>query len=84
MFYFFLVKCFFFLYFFLKIDFNCEQKLFKALDLQTISSDFNEEKISYMLISSWFYSLTFNLFKKMIYGINDRLKLTLQKKSDYR
>ena len=27
---------------------------------------------------SWFYSLTFNLFKKMIYGINDRLKLTLQ------
>ena len=48
------------------------------LDLETISSDFNEEKIIYMLISSWFYSLTFNLFKKMIYDINDGLKLTLQ------
>jgi len=30
-----------------------------------------------MLISSWFYSLTFNLFKKMIYGTNDWLKFTL-------
>jgi len=54
------------------------EKIVKALDHETISSDFNEEKISYMLISSWFYSLTFNLFKKMVYGINDRLKLTLQ------
>jgi len=53
-------------------------KVVNALDLETMSSDFNEEKISYTLISSWFYSLTFNLFKKMIYGINDRLKLTLQ------
>jgi len=43
-----------------------------------ISSDFNEEKFSYMFISSWLYSLTFNLFKKIIYDINDRLKLTLQ------
>ena len=31
-----------------------------------------------MLISSWFYPLTFNLFKKMIYDTNDRLKFTLQ------
>ena len=31
-----------------------------------------------MLISSWFYSLTFNFLKKMIYGTNDRLKFTLQ------
>ena len=43
-----------------------------------ISSDFNGEKFSYMLILSWFYSLTFNLFKKMIYSTNDRLKFTLQ------
>ena len=34
-----------------------------------------------MLISSWFYSLTFNLFKKMIYDTNDRLKFTLQEEN---
>ena len=43
-----------------------------------ISSDFNGEKFSYMLILPWFRSLTFNLFKKMIYDINERLKFTLQ------
>jgi len=31
-----------------------------------------------MLILSWFYSLTFNLFKKIIYGTNDQLKFILQ------
>ena len=54
------------------------KKVVKALDLKTIYSDFNEEKLSYMLISSWFYSLTFNFLKKMIYDTNDRLKFTIQ------
>jgi len=54
------------------------ERIVKVLDLEMISSDFNEEKICHMLISSWFYSLTSNLFKKIIYDINDRLKLTLQ------
>ena len=31
-----------------------------------------------MLILSWFCSLTFNLFKKMIYSTNNRLKFILQ------
>jgi len=35
-------------------------------------------KFSYMLISSLFYSLTFNIFKKMIYSTNDQLKFSLQ------
>jgi len=38
------------------------------------------------LVMSWFYFglilLTFNLILKIIYGTNDRLKLTLKKKSD--
>ena len=54
------------------------ERIVKALGLETISSDFNEENISYILILSWFYSLTSNLFKNMIYGINDWLKLILQ------
>ena len=43
-----------------------------------ISSDFDGEKINYVLILSWFCSLTFNLFKRTIYGTNDQLKFTLQ------
>jgi len=31
-----------------------------------------------MLISSWFYLLTFNLFKKMIYDTNDWFKFSFQ------
>ena len=31
-----------------------------------------------MSISSWFHLFTFNLIKKMICDVNDRLKLTLQ------
>jgi len=34
-----------------------------------------------MLILSWFGSLTSNLFKKMIYDTNDRLKFTLQEEN---
>ena len=38
------------------------------------------------LVMSWFYFglilLTFNLILKIIYATNDRLKLTLKKKSD--
>ena len=45
-----------------------------------ISIDFNGEKFNYVLILSWFCSLTFNLFKRMIYDINDRLQFYFYKK----
>ena len=43
-----------------------------------MSNDFNGDKFCYMLILSWFCSLTFNLFKMMIYSTNNRLKFILQ------
>ena len=45
-----------------------------------ISSDFDGKKFSYALILSWFFLLTFNIFKRQLYGANDRLRLNFTKK----
>ena len=83
------------------VDFNHEQKLFKALDLETTSWFFmrgencwgvgplndllfflwNEEV--YELVLFCFCLLIFNPFLMITCSVNDWLKLTLQKKSDY-
>ena len=46
-----------------------------------ISSDFGREKFSYALILSWFYLLTFNPFKRQLYGANDWSRLNFTKEN---
>ena len=66
-----------------KIDCN-NSGVVKVLDLETISSNiwWNEEV--YELVLSWFLCINLQPFFKITCGTNDQLKLTLQKKSDYR
>jgi len=44
---------------------------------------FDEKKVIYELVLSWFLLINLQPFLKITCGTNDRLKLTLQKKSDY-
>ena len=44
-----------------------------------ISSDFDGEKFSYVLVL-FLVLLTFNVFKRKLYGANDRLRLNFTKK----
>ena len=43
-----------------------------------ISSDFDGEKFSYVLVL-FLVLLTFNVFKRKLYGANDRLRLNFTK-----
>ena len=70
--------------FFWKIDFNCKWKSFKALDLERISWFLMKWRSLWMGFIVDFCLSTFNPFLRELCSTNDRLKLTLQKKSNYR
>ena len=61
-----------------------KEKIVKALDLWKISWFFLWNEKFYELVLFGFFLLILNTFLEITCGINNRLKLTLQKKSDYR